>query len=96
MSVFAFVEITVKDEETYARYMHEVPAVIEAHGGVYMVRSSRVTPVAGGWSPDRMIVIKFATREDLSRCFQSSAYKALASLRERATITRSLIVEDEH
>ena len=95
MSVFAFVEITVKDPETYTRYMEAVPPVIEAHGGSYVVRSSRVMPISGGWSPDRMIVIKFATLEDLRRCFQSPDYQTLAELRERATLTRSLVVEDE-
>src|SRR5690349_10445676 len=95
MSVFAFVDITVKDQEMYARYMEEVPAVIAAHGGVYVVRSSKVFPVSGGWQPDRMIVIAFPTLENLRQCFGSPEYKTLAALREHATVTRSIVVEGD-
>lgn len=95
MSVFAFVDITVKDQEMYARYMADVPALIAAHGGVYVVRSSKVFPVSGGWEPDRMIVIEFPTLDHLRRCFESPEYKTLAALREHATVTRSIVVESD-
>lgn len=89
-----FVEITVKDHATYEQYMARVPPVIAHGGGTYVVRSSKVTPVAGGWQPDRIIVMRFDDLATLRACFASPEYQALAELRERATLTRSIVVED--
>lgn len=93
MSAFMFVEIMVTDSATYDEYMSLIPPVIAQYGGRYIVRSSRVIPVAGGWSPDRLIVVEFDSLTELTACFQSAEYQALAPLREKSTATRSLIVE---
>ena len=94
MSAYMVVEISVKDQAIYEQYMARVPSVIAQHGGAYVVRSSKVTPVAGGWRPDRIIVIRFDDLATLRACFASQQYQALSELRERATVTRSIVVED--
>jgi uncharacterized protein (DUF1330 family) len=94
VAAFMFVEIKVKDAAVYEDYMARIPPVIAKYEGRYVVRSSKVTPVAGGWAPDRLIVMEFASVEALRKCFQSSEYKELAVLREQATATRSVMVED--
>ncbi len=94
MAAFMFVEITVRDSAVYEDYVARIPPVIAKYEGRYVVRSSKVTPVAGGWAPDRLIVMEFSSVDALLRCFQSAEYKELAVLREQATITRSVMVED--
>lgn len=94
MSAFMMVEIKIKDQDVYDDYMRRVPAVIERYKGEYVVRSSRVTPVAGGWAPDRIVVIRFDSLAELAACFGSPEYRALAVLRERSTSTRSIVVEE--
>ncbi len=94
MSAFMLVEITVKDEARYADYMARIPPVIAKYHGRYVVRSSKVTPVAGGWTPDRIILIEFDTLDDLRACFRSPDYAALAPLREQSTVTRSIVIEE--
>ena len=94
MSVFMIVEITVRDQSMYDEYIREIPSVIARYNGTYRVRSSKVTPVAGGWTPDRLIVIEFDTLAQLRSCFESPEYRALAPLREKSTVTRSIVVED--
>jgi uncharacterized protein (DUF1330 family) len=94
MSAYMFVEITVREPAVYEQYTRRIPAVISQYGGSYLVRSSKVTPVAGGWRPDRIIVIKFDDLAALRACFGSREYAELAVLRERSTDTRSIVVED--
>lgn len=94
MSAFMIVEIMVRNQTVYAEYMREIPAVITRYNGTYRVRSSKVTPVSGGWVPDRLIVVEFETLAQLRSCFASPEYKALAPLREESTVTRSIVVED--
>jgi uncharacterized protein (DUF1330 family) len=87
------IEIGIKNRELYASYVEKVPAVIEKHGGRYLVRGGKITPLSGDWKPERMIVIEFATIEQLQKCFQSKEYLELAPLREQSTASRSIIVE---
>lgn len=87
------VEVTVIDGDVYELYMARIPDVIAHCGGTYVVRSSTVTPVTGGWAPDRIIVVAFADLASLRTCFGSPEYRALAPLREAATRTRSVVVE---
>lgn len=93
MSAYMFVEIAVRDAAVYEQYMREIPRVIAQYGGEYVVRSSKITPVAGA-APERVIVMRFESTAALRRCFGSVEYAALAQLREQATATRSFVVED--
>jgi uncharacterized protein (DUF1330 family) len=93
MPVFMIIEIEIQDGELYAQYVEEVPPVIERYGGRYLARGGRVTPLAGNWHPERVIVIEFDTLEQVRQCFASPEYLALAPLRERSTRGRSIVVE---
>ena len=93
MAVYLIIEITVKDRELYARYIEKVPAVIERHGGRYLVRGGKVTPFSGNWEPERIVVVEFETMEQAERCFGSPEYRELAPLREKSTLSRGIIVE---
>jgi len=93
MSVFLIIDIAVKDPEKYSRYIHQVPEIIEKYGGCYYVRGGQVTPFAGDWHPERIIVVEFPNIERLQQCFQSEEYLQLAPLREQSTITRAVVVE---
>jgi uncharacterized protein (DUF1330 family) len=87
------VEITVKNAEMYEQYMNQIPAVIGKYGGRYIIRSSKVLPGSGGWAPDRIILVEFNDLASLRACFRSEEYAQLAPLREQATVTRSVVIE---
>lgn len=89
------VEITVKDQALYNQYLEQIPPVIRKYQGHYVVRSSNITSVAGGWKPDRIIMMEFDTLHELLACFRSPEYVALAPLREQSAVTRSIVIEDE-
>ena len=88
------VEITVKDQALYEQYLEQIPPVIRKYKGHYVVRSSNITPVAGDWKPDRIIMMEFDTRNELVACFRSPEYAALGPLREQSAVTRSIVIED--
>ena len=93
MSVYMIVEIKVEDEWLYAEYVEKVRAIVEAHGGRYLVRGGVVTPVSGGWNPERMIVVEFESTEQVRQCFNSPEYLELAPLREQSTVSRAILVD---
>jgi uncharacterized protein (DUF1330 family) len=93
MPVYLIIEITVKDRELYSEYVEKVPAIIEKYGGKYLARGGRVTPLMGGWNPERIILIEFDTVKQIHKCFQAKEYLEIAPLREQSTTSRSIIVE---
>ncbi len=93
MSVYMIIEIEVLDENTYAAYMEKVPATVGKYGGRYLVRGGRVTPLAGDWHPERIIVLEFSSTEQMRRWNLSPEYAELAPLRMRSANTRAIAVE---
>jgi uncharacterized protein (DUF1330 family) len=87
------IEVAVKNRELYGQYVEQVRAIVEQHGGRYLVRGGNVTPLSGNWNPERIILIEFETMQQLQGCFQSPEYLALAPLREQSTSGRSIVVE---
>ena len=74
-------------------YIREVKPIVEKHGGEYLVRTNEVIPLSSGWKPDRVIVIRFPSRESLERCFSSEEYRQIKSLREDSVDSHAIIVK---
>ena len=67
--------------------------MIRKHGGRYLARGGTVVPIAGGWNPERVIIVEFDDLAGVQQCFTSPEYLEIAPLRERATISRAIVVE---
>ncbi len=93
MAVYMILEIEVVDAETYGKYVQEAPTTVEQYGGRYLVRGGAVTALAGGWDPQRMVVIEFPTMERFQEWLTSPEYSAIAPLRERSTKGKAIVVE---
>ncbi len=95
MAVYLVIDIKVIDREVYSRYNERVRPIMEKYGGRYLSRGGKVIPLSGSWNPERIILIEFASYEDVYRCFGSDEYKEIAPLRERSTVGRAIVVEGE-
>ncbi|MFC1735474.1 DUF1330 domain-containing protein [Candidatus Hydrogenedentota bacterium] len=93
MHVYMIIQIEIKNRELYFKYVENVREIVESHGGRYLIRGGEVTPVAGNWHPERIIVIEFETAEALRSCFSSPEYRQIAPLREQSAIGKSIMVE---
>ena len=87
------IEITVHDAEMYAHYVALVEDIITRYGGKYLVRGGQITALAGGWEPERVVVIAFPDREAILRCLSSDEYQELAQWREHSTQSKAIIVD---
>jgi len=61
MSAFVIIDMDVKDQEQYAKYMQQGGPTIIAHAGEPLVRGGKFQVWEGNWTPKRMIVLKFET-----------------------------------
>ena len=93
MPVYLMIEISIKNPEMYSGYVDKVFGLVSRYGGRYLARGGKITPVAGGWHPERVILIEFDSAEQVEKCFASAEYREIAPLREQATISRAIIVD---
>jgi len=93
MPVYLIIEISITDAATYSRYVDQVFDIVSRHGGRYLARGGKLTPVAGGWHPERIILIEFDSAEQVQQCFSSTEYREIAPLREQSAISRAIVVE---
>ncbi len=93
MPVYMITDISVEDEEMYAKYVKEIRAIVEKHGGRYLARGGPITPLAGNWNPERVAIIEFDSLDHVQKCFASEEYQRIACLREQSTQSRAIVVE---
>ena len=93
MSAYVIVDSEITDQAVFNDYLERVPAVVQAHGGKYLVRGGAIEIVQGDWTPRRLVVMEFETVEQ-ARTWQNSAdYAELKGLLNRSSNTAVVIVE---
>jgi len=88
MSAHLIAGIQITDPQAFEEYRRLVPAIIEAHGGRYLVRGGDSRLLEGSGSPYRTIVLEFPAMESLNAFYTSAEYKPLKALRMRASTGR--------
>lgn len=88
----------------YMEYNNKVAPLVYKYGGKYIARSGaeefnsspngKLIPVEGGWNPDRMVIMKFPSREQISIFGNSPEYKAIVNIRKNSATTKSIIVNE--
>lgn len=61
--------------ELYDEYIREVKPIVEGFGGEYLVRTEQIISLHPERTPQRVIVIRFPSRQALDDCF-SPFYRA--------------------
>jgi uncharacterized protein (DUF1330 family) len=92
MPVYVIIDIAVVDQGLYEEYVARVPAVVEQYGGRYLVRGGEVVALAGGWQPERIVVLEFESSDQAQEYLTSPEYLALAPLRQKSITSRAIIV----
>lgn len=96
MSWYFMVDTYINEERgrsEYDDYIRRVKPIVEAHGGRYLVRTEQVSHLSGERTPQRAIVIRFDTREQLDTCFASPEYRAIMAKRAGSVDSRAIVAE---
>lgn len=94
MSAYLIVDVgPVRNEAGYAEYRSRVPAEVRRAGGAYVVRGGTVEVLEGRWSPERVVVVRFDSKETARRWWSSAEYAELRRLRQASTDTRMILVD---
>lgn len=93
MPVFIVSRVDIPEPQALAQYMADAPATVEAYGGRYIVRSSRIDPLEGETTCDRVVVLEFPSHERALAWYHSPEYRPLRDLRQQAATASILLVQ---
>ena len=83
-----------KGRGSYDDYIEQVKLIVESYGGEYLARTENVTALSPLRKPDRVIIIRFPSKEKLDDCFASDEYRRIMHERADSVDARAVIVED--
>lgn len=85
--------VDVRDALRYGKYMALVLPQIEAAGGKYLAHGGPHTVYEGDWSPYRLVLLQFPSREAFESFYHSPAYQDLHAMRDEVSYARLVGVE---
>jgi uncharacterized protein (DUF1330 family) len=85
MAAYLHADIEVTDPLTYEEYRRQVPAMIAAHGGRYLVRGGATEVLEGPGMCRRQVILEFPDMAALKAFYNSPAYAPMKALRQRAS-----------
>lgn len=93
MPAYVINEIVVTDPERFQTYADQVPAILAAYGGAYVVRGGAPERVDGAEPPHKLVVLRFESREAARAWRQSPEYRAILPIREATSTSRVYLVD---
>ena len=81
MAAYVIAHLEITDPEPFGQYREQVPALIEKHGGRYLIRGGTAETLEGAWPVPRLVVIEFESGEAAKRFYNSPEYQAILPLR---------------
>jgi uncharacterized protein (DUF1330 family) len=86
-------DIRVHDPDMYKEYVSKAPPFIEKYEGKYRVRGGEVETQEGTWSPQRLVVVEFPTREKVKAFLADPGYQAVAAIRHQSATTNMVVAD---
>lgn len=94
MAGYMIVKLTFHDLGWAKDYLANVPAMVSAHGGEYLARSTEVAWIEGeGPLPDQVVILRFPSLDVIRRFMASPEYAPFRDARIAATETEILALE---
>lgn len=93
MPAFVIVEVDIDNWDQYSEYMKLTPATVAAYGGKFVLRGKPVTVLEGSWDHERLVMLKFPTKEKAEQWYHSEGYQHAKAVRGDAAKAKFLLVE---
>ena len=93
MVAYVINEIMVNEPDRFQTYADQVPAILAAYGGAYVVRGGAPEAVDGPDPPHRLVVLRFADRAAARAWRNSPEYLAILPIRQATSTSRVYIVD---
>ena len=85
-------EVEVLDRDSAREFRSKATPLVKAYGGEFISRGGKISPLAGP-APKAVVIVRFDSVEKAEAYYNSSEYKALIPLRDRAMKYKSYLIE---
>jgi uncharacterized protein (DUF1330 family) len=92
-SAYIFANVTVTDPAQYEDYRKFSSLAMQVHGAEVCVRGGAVSVLEGDWTPDRVVLLKFPSREAAQAFYDSPGYGRARQAREGAAVMRMVLID---
>ncbi len=93
MAAYVISDLQVRDQELIKEYRTLAAAAVAQYGGRYLARFGAVEAVAGGWSPESIVIIEFPSLQRAHEWWDSPEYAEARKIAERALSRRLIFVD---
>jgi uncharacterized protein (DUF1330 family) len=93
MPAYIYANVEITDPVAYEAYRAEVPGMIAAHGGRYLVRGGATTLLEGPGVPQRQVILEFPDMAHLQAFYHSVDYRRLIAIRQSASVGTLFAIE---
>jgi len=93
VAAYLIANVQVTDVEVYAEYRRQVPPVVAAYGGRFLVRGGALRRLEGDGELNRVVVIEFPSMAQLQSFYDSAEYRPLIGQRQKASRATLFAVE---
>ena len=90
---YVLANVKVTDPQQYEDYKKLSTKAFQAHGVQPLVRGGAVEVIEGDWTPDRMVMLEFPSREKALEWYHSQEYQAAKKSRQGAANMRMVLIE---
>jgi uncharacterized protein (DUF1330 family) len=92
-TVFVITEQTINDQERYDKeYAQQVTKTIKDHHGRFVVRTTQIESLAGEPGPKRLVILGFASLDEVKKWQADKAYTDLKPIRDQVMKLRQFAV----
>ena len=92
-SAYIIANVDVKDPQQYEAYQRLSTIAMKAHGAEVCVRGGPHEVLEGDWTPDRLVLLKFASMARARAFYESAEYEAARRARDGVAVMRMVLVE---
>ena len=93
MAAYIYVDLEVTDPLAYEEYRRQVPPIIAAYAGRYLVRGGATEVLEGDCVPRRQVILEFPDMAHLKAFYNAPEYQPLKALRQRISVGNLIAIE---
>ncbi|WP_086933681.1 DUF1330 domain-containing protein [Agarilytica rhodophyticola] len=83
MSAFVIVDIAIKNEVEYKKYIELITSSVAEYGGSYRVRGGSPETLDGSWTSERIVIMEYPNREIAKAWLNDEKLKAIHNMRRQ-------------
>ena len=93
MSSYFIAQININDPAEYAKYLDGYDDIFKRFNGRVIATDENPTILEGRWPYERTVLVRFPTKDDLLRWYDSPDYQKLADYRRKASDANIIAID---